>query len=183
MLAGVCRRVRSEVSSSLALADARFVPQSQLPLPFDATMGVFAPWLDYFGRAKLDGLVTIHRAADGQEIHRFDTRPHRIDHVMALSPDAAFLALRHGKEVGVWEVATGRLCVLTNSYLRQFAFSADGRRVAIASTTGGRAISELPTGTLSRNGRVLVFSGEPPRGSFPSVLPDGCLAGCTSHVA
>src|SRR4029077_14030504 len=99
------RRVRSEVSSSLALADARFVPQSQLPLPFDATMGVFDPRLDYFARAQQEGLVTIHRTADGQEIHRFDTRPHRIDHVMALSPDTAFLALRHGKEVGVWEVA------------------------------------------------------------------------------
>jgi len=169
------RRVRSEVSSSLALADARFAPQAQLPLPFDATLGVFAPRLDYFARAQQKGLVTIHRAVDGQEIHRFTTHPHDVDHVMALSPDAAFLALRHGKEVGVWEVATGRLCVLTNSYLRQFAFSADSRRVAIASTTGGMAICDLPTGTTVAQWSAPVFIDEPPRGSFLSVAfsPDG----------
>ena len=162
-------RARNEAIASLALTDARFIPQPQLPPPFDATMGVFDPRLEFFACGEYHGLVTIHRATDGREIRRFNTRPRPIDHVLALSRDAGFLALRHGAEVGIWEAATGRLCVITNAYLRQFAFSSDSRRVAIAPSNGGLLICELPSGLLLRHWPAPSVNEEDMRGGFVSV--------------
>jgi WD40 repeat protein len=125
----------------------------------------------------LHGVVRLREVATGKEVRTFE---HKIDDwvdVIAFSPDGKTLASAGGREVRLWDVASGKSIVKLdgNQERRCLAFSPDGRTLA------------LGAGSDCKQSAIRVFdvpSGKEQRGFGKGIMvnalafsPDGrCLA-------
>jgi WD40 repeat protein len=122
-------------------------------------------------------VVRLREAATGKEVRSFD---HEIDdwiELIAFSPDGKTLASACGREVRVWDVASGKPIVKLqgNQERRCFAFSPDGRTLALGAGSEAKPsairVFDVPSGKEQQGfGRGIMVNAL-------AFSPDGrCLA-------
>jgi WD40 repeat protein len=147
--------LRNEAVACLALADMRVArewdgwPTGSMTVDFDGP-------LERYARVDRQGVVHLHRVADGAEIAQMkgwgpgnfgggETKP-------TFSPDGRFLLLVRGlkvQQVRMWMVQPGQkpaLVPLKAPPCLACAFSPDSREVILAPADGSIRIHDLPTG-------------------------------------
>ncbi len=139
-------RLRNETIATLALPDVQLEHPRGLARPPNAILGRFDSKLEVFARAEERGPVIIQRVADGREIARISTEGRRIEHVVEISPNHRYVALRHGGEIGIWDLQSGKMPVAARSWVSQFAFSPKGDMVAFAGKNESVLFFDLPSG-------------------------------------
>jgi len=101
-------RARSAAISALALPDATFVPQPELPVPERPELAVATRYGRRYACATPDGKVTIVDTGTGQVEKIHDLAPRRIDALLHWSHDGQFLAYRFdGTKIGVLQPLLG----------------------------------------------------------------------------
>ena len=167
--------LRSEIMSSLSLLDARFEPMRTLPSIPDFTRVTFDAEHELCAHAGPQGPVIVCRLHDGVELHRFHCAPRRVWNVIAFSPDRRFLLIRDPKNLCVFEIATGRLCVEWPASLNQGVFAHDSSAVAIAGRDGQMVIFDLVSGAQRQrwSSKADAIAGSPDGGLLACATPDG----------
>src|SRR5207244_9477435 len=96
----------------------------------------FSPDSRILATATTDGRVRLLEVATGKLLHLLGDDVGQ--NAVAFSPDGRLLAADHGTEVRLWEVATGKVARALGgqgSPVRALAFSADGRRLALGTSS------------------------------------------------
>jgi WD40 repeat protein/tRNA A-37 threonylcarbamoyl transferase component Bud32 len=157
--------LRNEVVACLALADLRVVQEWDAPAHWDSRR--FDAGLERYACADEDGDIRIFRVADRQEIARLPGPGAKVRFVdQQFSADGRFLAVTYWfagpqpPQFVLWELRdTGpvrRLGPAENTALS--AFSADGRRLAVAQPDGSITLHDLASGDQRRLGPDLSAS-------------------------
>jgi WD40 repeat protein/tRNA A-37 threonylcarbamoyl transferase component Bud32 len=95
-------RARSAAISALALPDATFVPQPELPVPERPELAVANRYGRRYAWATPDGKVTVVDISTGQVESVHDVAPKKIDALLHWSLDGGFLAYRFdGTRIGL----------------------------------------------------------------------------------
>jgi serine/threonine protein kinase/WD40 repeat protein len=125
-------RLRDEVIAALALPDIRRVPGWRSTPPGTATVAYGGQYRLY-ARASNQGILSIRRIPDDQEIRRIASGP-ILGEYLFFSPDERFLlGLGEGYTLRVWRVADGQPALQDELRdCRSHAFSPDGRRLAVS---------------------------------------------------
>lgn len=148
------QRIRDEVIASLALPDLRWVAATNLPKVDESKwQASFDPDFKMLIQANGSEALRIVRLGDGREAHPLVTAPLKTQAIQRFSPDGRFVALRHGEQLGVWDLRTRSNVVLAFCWPhpRAFnfpgmAFSHDSRSVAYGDAGNQILIHELPGG-------------------------------------
>lgn len=138
-------RLRREAIASLAVDDAWFEADTNLPPRSDPTMLRFDTRQELFGVGESAGRVRLFGAADRQLQAELVFTNQSLQHVVDFSPDKRFLALRQGREIGIWDLVTGVKVLSEVAALNQFAFQRDGQAVAFLGSHGVSGLA-LPSG-------------------------------------
>jgi WD40 repeat protein len=104
----------------------------------------FAPDGKSLAAGGVSGLVRIFATESGRELQSLDANDELRG--LAYSPDGKMLALAVGKQIQLWELATGMVTrVLTGSdeWVGTVCFSSDGRRVVAGCSDGAARLWEL----------------------------------------
>ncbi|HEV3343139.1 MAG TPA: protein kinase [Pirellulales bacterium] len=125
-------RLRDEVIAALALPDIRRVPGWRSTPPGTATVA-YGGHYRLYARASNQGIISIRRIPDDQEIRRIASGP-ILGEYLFFSPDERFLlGLGEGYTLRVWRVADGQPALRDElRECRSHAFSPDGRRLAVS---------------------------------------------------
>jgi eukaryotic-like serine/threonine-protein kinase len=127
-------RLRDEAIAAMALPDIRHVrvPGRQ-SFPAGTTAVAYDGQVRLYARASAQGVISVRRIHDDQEIQRIACDPSS-GKKLGFSPDGRFLlGLGNGYTLGVWRVADGQLVLRDEPRERRaFAFSRDGRRLAVS---------------------------------------------------
>ncbi len=90
-------RARNAALTALALPEATFLPQPQLPPPGDWTLCLCDPGLRTYVRAEFGGRVTVHRVDGSVPVREFDLAPRRIDCLLCMDRSGKLLAFRYDR--------------------------------------------------------------------------------------
>ena len=169
-------RLRGEMIASLSLLDAHFEPASTLPSIPDLTRVAFDATHELCAHSTPTGPVIVQRLRDGAEVHRFECGPHRVWNIVAFSADRRFLLIRDPRNLCVFEIATGRLCLERSASLHRGVFAPDSGSIAIAQRDDDLAVFELPSGKELRRWPV--------RAEAIALSPDGAVlaVATVSHI-
>jgi len=98
---------RDAVLSAKALDELELLPLGgEHARSDDYTMAASAADHSFWIRGDYPNLITL-LGNDGRLIRRFDTGGKKVSMVLGLSPSGRYVALRHGEELGIWDVGEG----------------------------------------------------------------------------
>jgi serine/threonine protein kinase/WD40 repeat protein len=143
--------LRSEAIGCFALTDLRIVKQWPLVRPWNEDgEGVEGTWhfdsrLQLYARTTERGEISVRQAADDRETARLPSvgpAPILID---LFSPDSRFLACFYDDLTNrMWDIARGKI-VATNPLASSWAFTPEGRSLAVSHLDGSLSIVEVDT--------------------------------------
>lgn len=101
-------RARNAALTALAMPEATFVAQPNLPAPGDWTMAVCDRTHKIYVHATFEGKINIHQVSDGQLLAAHDISPRKIDCLLGMSGGGKLLAFRYDRtRLGILHVNSG----------------------------------------------------------------------------
>jgi eukaryotic-like serine/threonine-protein kinase len=149
--------LREEAIAALSLPDARLGPNwnvrhaSNSPVAFDSAGTRFLVETEA-------GVLSLRQTRDGGELRRFAAPPGnpRAIYVATLSADDSRFAVRFaddrvrvydlGKESPLWELTGRPVCQMNTNFAYDFAFTPDGKELAVGRPEGGVSFHDSATG-------------------------------------
>jgi hypothetical protein len=140
--------LRNEAIACLALSDVRPAKEWE-GWPGGPIGGAFDALLERYARVDNQGMLSVRRLADDEEIYRFVGL--RNGHDPLLSADGLFLAQNQGDQLKLWKlVGSEPSLVLEEKGCSTSDFSPDSRQFAVGRSDGFLDLIDLPSGQLTQ---------------------------------